>query len=192
MQVRELRLYLEGVNHVVKCMQADEQFMERVDAAVWCIARALKRRKKVLIAGNGGSAAHAQHFAAELVGTFKRKRPALQVLALTTDTSVLTAIGNDMGFETVFARQVEAHGKVGDVFIGITTSGNSPNIIAAVAQARRQRLKTICLLGRDGGAIRGLAHHDIVVPAATTPLTQDGHQWIIHSICEALDLLFAD
>jgi D-sedoheptulose 7-phosphate isomerase len=175
-------------------MQADEQLMEHMDAAAWCIARALKCRKKILIAGNGGSAAHAQHFAAELVGfwTLKRKRPALAVLALTTDTSVLTALSNDMSFDTVFSRQVEAHGRVGDVFVGITTSGTSPNIIAAVAQARRQRMKTICLLGRDGGAIRGLAHHDIIVPAATTPFVQDGHQWIIHSLCEAFDRMFAE
>jgi len=190
--VREFRLYLEGVEHVVKCMKADEELMERLDAALWCIARALKRRKKVLIAGNGGSAAHAQHFAAELVGTFKRKRRALAATALTADTSVLTALSNDFGFENVFSRQIEAQGKIGDVFIGITTSGNSPDIIAAVKQARRQRLRTICLLGRGGGAIKGLAHNDIIVPAATTPFAQDGHQWIIHSWCEALDRMFAE
>lgn len=189
--MKEMLQYFEGVCRLVKSMQTDAVLLRHAASAATCIVDALHRGKKVLIAGNGGSAALAQHFACELMGTFKRKRRGLAVLALTTDSSFLTAWSNDASFETVFARQIEALGQTGDVFVGITTSGNSKNIIAAVAQARRQHLSTICLLGWDGGEIKGQAHYDVIVRAGTTQLVQDGHQWIIHGWCDVLDRAFA-
>lgn len=135
---------------------------------------------KILIAGNGGSAADAQHFAAELVGRFQVNRRALPCIALNTDTSNLTAIGNDFGFDKVFARQVEAIGRPGDAFIGMSTSGNSENIIAAVRKAKKQGMVTIGLLGSDGGKLAGLVDHAVVVPHNVTARIQEAHIFILH------------
>ena len=135
---------------------------------------------KILIAGNGGSAADAQHFAAELVGRFQRNRRALPCIALTTDTSNITAIGNDFGFEQIFSRQVEALSNPGDVFIGISTSGNSANIIAAVEEARKRQMHTIGLLGRDGGVLKDKVDHAVVIPHDVTARIQEAHIFILH------------
>lgn len=143
-------------------------------------SRLLLQGSKILIAGNGGSAADAQHFAAELVGRFQANRRALPCIALTTDTSGLTAIGNDFGFREVFARQVEALGREGDAFIGISTSGNSENVIAAVEEARRQSMTTIGLLGGDGGRLAGMVDHAVIVPHAVTARIQEAHIFILH------------
>jgi len=135
---------------------------------------------KILIAGNGGSAADAQHFAAELVGRFQVNRHALPCIALNTDTSNLTAIGNDFGFDEVFARQVEAIGRPGDAFIGISTSGNSVNIITAVREAKRQDMVTIGLLGHNGGKLAELVDHAVVVQHDVTARIQEAHIFILH------------
>ncbi|MBQ4133721.1 MAG: D-sedoheptulose 7-phosphate isomerase [Desulfovibrionaceae bacterium] len=153
---------------------------QTVRAACGIMADALRRGGKILIAGNGGSAADAQHFAAELVGRFQKNRRALPCLALNTDTSNLTALGNDFGFDTVFARQVEALGKPGDVFIGISTSGNSENIIAAAKEARRAGLVSVGLLGRDGGSLAGLVDYPVIVPHQVTARIQEAHIFILH------------
>jgi D-sedoheptulose 7-phosphate isomerase len=142
---------------------------------------------RVLVFGNGGSAADAQHFAAELVGRFVRERRALAAIALTTDTSSLTAIANDYGYERVFARQVEALGRAGDVAIGISTSGRSPNVVAALRAARAGGLVTVALTGCDGGAAGASADIHVNVPAASTARVQEVHATILHVICELVE-----
>ena len=140
-------------------------------------------RGKILIAGNGGSAADAMHFAEELVVRFQKNRRGLAALAL-TDPTVLTCAGNDLGYENVFARQVEAFGNPGDVFIAMTTSGNSANLLKAIDTARAQRLITAAFLGKDGGQAKGRCDIELIVPSPTTARVQEAHKILYHSICE--------
>lgn len=151
------------------------------------ISGALKSGKKVLLMGNGGSAADAQHIAGELVGRFKKERKAIPAISLSTDTSILTAIGNDYGFEKVFERQVEALGEKGDVVIGISTSGNSENIYRAMKLAKEIGLKTIGMFGNDGGKIKVLSDIALIVPSKNTPRIQEAHITIGHIICEGVE-----
>jgi D-sedoheptulose 7-phosphate isomerase len=151
------------------------------------LADALKSGNKLLVMGNGGSAADSQHFAAEIVGRFKLERRALPAVALSTDTSCLTAIGNDYGFEAVFRRQVEALAAAGDVVVGISTSGNSPNVLSALTLARERGCRTVGLLGRDGGSIKGVCDLALVVPTNDTPRVQEGHIAIIHIVCDLVE-----
>lgn len=159
----------------------------QVAAAAAAMATALRRGGKVLVCGNGGSAAEAQHFAAELMGRFTRERPAWPVIALTTDTSALTAIGNDYGFERVFARQVEGLGAAGDVVLGISTSGASENVLAAFRAAAARGLATIALTGRDGGAMGAAATIHVNVPHAVTARVQEAQLTILHAMCELIE-----
>jgi D-sedoheptulose 7-phosphate isomerase len=157
------------------------------------VIETLRSGGKLLTFGNGGSAADAQHFAAELAGRFDRERPALPALALTANTSDLTAIGNDYGFERVFARLIEAHGRAGDVAVAISTSGNSANVIAAVEEARRRGLRSIGLLGKGGGKLAGLVDLALVAPSSDTQRIQECHIAIAHAIAELVDrLLFPE
>jgi D-sedoheptulose 7-phosphate isomerase len=151
------------------------------------VARALQNRHKLLVCGNGGSAADAQHFAGELVGRFTREREALPAIALTTDSSVLTCLGNDYGFESVFSRQVEALGQPEDVLIGITTSGNSPNVLAALLAAQSKGMKTLALTGRGGGKIARMVDIALVVPSSNTQRIQESHITIIHILCSLIE-----
>ncbi len=154
------------------------------------MAERLRRGCRILVCGNGGSAADAQHLAAELSGRYLKERRALAGIALTTDTSALTAIGNDYGFDHVFSRQVEALGRPGDLLIGISTSGNSPNVIRAVTSAKELGMRTLGLLGRDGGQLRTLVDDALVVPSPVTARIQEVHQMVYHFWCEALDAHF--
>lgn len=142
---------------------------------------------KLLVMGNGGSAADAQHLAAELVGRFLMERRALPAIALTTDTSILTAVGNDYGFDQVFSRQVEALAAPGDMVLGISTSGHSRNVINGLAVAREKACSTVGLLGRDGGAIAGMVDLSLTVASPETPRIQEAHQLIIHIICDLVE-----
>ena len=154
------------------------------------IADALRAGGKVLVFGNGGSAADAQHLAAELVGRYLKDRPAWPAVALTTDTSILTAVANDYSFEQVFAKQVRALGARGDVLLAISTSGNSPNVVAAVEAARDREMRVVALTGRDGGRIAQLLAADDVnlcVPHERTARIQEVHLLVIHCICDAVD-----
>ena len=144
------------------------------------------RRGKVLIAGNGGSAADAMHLAEELVVRFKKNRRALAAIAL-CDPTVLTCAGNDFSYDQVFARQIEALGNPGDVFIAFSTSGNSKNIILAIQQAKAQQLRTAALLGHDGGQCRGLADIEMIVPSDDSARVQEAHQMLFHSLCQWID-----
>lgn len=150
----------------------------------------LKAGGKILLCGNGGSAADAQHIAAELTGRYKTERGALAGIALTTDTSALTAIGNDYGYEFVFSRQLEALGREGDLLIAISTSGNSGNVVKALELARKIGIKTIGLSGRTGGAMDELCELNLVVPSNDTPRIQEMHIMIGHIICQAIDDAF--
>jgi phosphoheptose isomerase len=165
----------------------DGKGREAILFAARAVGDALKRGHKVLAFGNGGSAADAQHFAAELVGRFTRERQALPAIALTTDTSALTAIGNDYGFDRVFARQVEALGRKDDVAIGISTSGESKNVLSAFDTANAAGLLTIALTGRDGGAIGRAAGIHVNVPSSMTSRVQEVHRTILHVICELVE-----
>jgi D-sedoheptulose 7-phosphate isomerase len=158
-----------------------------IASAASLLVGAFKAGNKLLVMGNGGSAADAQHLAAEIVGRFKLERPALPALALTTDSSILTAIGNDYGFERVFLRQVEAHACAGDVVVGISTSGNSPNVKLALELAASRGCHTVALLGNDGGSIKDVSELAIVVPSADTPRIQEGHIAIIHIVCDLVE-----
>ncbi|MBN2869426.1 MAG: D-sedoheptulose 7-phosphate isomerase [Campylobacterales bacterium] len=146
-----------------------------------------KNGKKILIAGNGGSAADAQHFAAELVGRYGFDRPSLPSIALTTDSSNLTAIGNDYGYEYVFSRQLEGLSQEGDLFIGISTSGNSQNVINAFTAAKERGVVTVALVGRDGGKMAAMADYAIIVPSNATPRIQESHLLIEHMICDIIE-----
>jgi len=140
--------------------------------------------------GNGGSAADAQHVAAELVGRYLRERRGLAAIALSTDTSVLTSVGNDYSFDRVFARQIEALGQSGDVALGISTSGRSPNVVAAFETARSQGLRTIAVTGGDGGTVGGRVDIHINVPSTSTPRVQEVHRTLLHVICELVEKAF--
>jgi D-sedoheptulose 7-phosphate isomerase len=164
----------------------------RVVAAAAMITDALRRDGRLLTCGNGGSAADAQHLAADLVGRFLRERQSLAAVALTTDSSVMTSVANDYSFERVFARQVEALGRRGDVVLGISTSGRSPNVIAAFTTARERGLRTIALTGRDGGALAPLADIHVNVPSDSTPRVQEVHRTLLHVICDLVERAFAD
>jgi D-sedoheptulose 7-phosphate isomerase len=165
---------------------AHERMTADVTAVVSAVTAALKQGRSVLVFGNGGSAADAQHFAAELVGRYDKDRKAWPAVALTTDTSALTAIGNDYGFDRVFARQVEALGREGDVAIGITTSGKSPNVLRALQAAKDRGLVTIALTGRGGDAGAIAAHH-VAVQDDRTARVQEVHATLLHVICELVE-----
>ena len=151
------------------------------------IAGSLSKGGTIFWCGNGGSAADSQHLAAELVGRFKKNRKALRSIALTTDTSVLTCVANDYSYDVIFARQVEALGRPGDVLIGISTSGNSENVLRAFKAAKELGLMTIALLGKGGGYIKDLADHALVIPSDSTARIQEAHILIGHILCELIE-----
>jgi D-sedoheptulose 7-phosphate isomerase len=155
---------------------------------VGACVKAVRGGGKLMFFGNGGSAGDAQHLATELTIRYKRDRAAIAAIALTTDTSTLTAAGNDLGFERIFARQIEALGRPGDVAIGISTSGRSPNVLAGLRQAKAQGLVTAALGGKDGGDLPGLADYVLVVPSATTARIQEMHITLGHMLCGALEI----
>jgi len=155
--------------------------------AVEAMVTALHQGRKVLVFGNGGSAADAQHFAAELVGRYQVERPAWPVMALSADTSILTALGNDYGFDRVFARQLESLGRAGDIAFGISTSGNSPNVLRALEAANDRGLVTIALTGRGGEAGK-IAKYHVSVAEERTPRVQEVHATVLHVMCELVEM----
>jgi D-sedoheptulose 7-phosphate isomerase len=164
-----------------------EEMPEKLLAVAEELTACLKSGKKILLCGNGGSAADAQHLAAELVGRFRKERRALAALALTTDTSILSAVGNDFSFEEVFSRQVEALGNAGDVLAAISTSGASKNVLAAIRKAKSTGLRTIALLGNRGGQMAALVDHAIIVPSSDAQRIQECHITIGHILCELVE-----
>ena len=164
-----------------------EENSERLFIVFKEIARRLKEGGKVLLCGNGGSAADCQHIAAELVGRFGMERKAIPAIALTTDTSILTAVANDYSFDRIFERQVEALGQEGDVLIGISTSGNSRNVIRAVEKAKEMGILTVGFLGKDGGTLAKLVDYPLVVKSFSTPRIQEVHITLGHVLCDFIE-----
>lgn len=168
-------------------VEADTALLETAEKIAQASIHALKNRKKILFAGNGGSAADAQHLAAELVSRLRFDRPGLAAIALTTDTSALTAIGNDYAFENIFSRQVEALGQEGDIFFGITTSGKSPNILKAVAAARAQGMISIVMTGAQSPLLAESCDFVLNIPSRETPKIQECHIMFGHIICAIIE-----
>ncbi len=160
---------------------------EAVEQVAQKLSDALRSGKKMVVFGNGGSAADAQHFAAELVGRFEKERPGLPAIALTTDTSILTAVGNDYGYDQVFARQVQALVQPGDIVIGISTSGNAKSVLNAIHSARQQKAWTVGLTGGTGGQLKAAVDSCICVPSPRTAHIQECHIAMIHAICARVD-----
>jgi D-sedoheptulose 7-phosphate isomerase len=168
-------------------IRIEQELTPRICEMVTLLVETFNRGGKLLVMGNGGSAADAQHFVAEIVSRFRMERRGLPAISLSTDTSILTAIGNDYGFDRVFRRQVEALALPGDVVVGISTSGNSPNVQLALELAREKGCHTVGLLGRDGGSIKAVSDLALVVPSQDTPRVQEGHITIIHIVCDLLE-----
>ncbi|GLQ48023.1 phosphoheptose isomerase [Dyella lipolytica] len=172
---------------LLSAMSTDVQLHEQIGRALDLCVAALKRGNKLMFAGNGGSAADAQHWAGELVSRFNFDRPGLPALALTTDTSILTAIGNDYGYDYVFARQVEALGRDGDVLLAISTSGNSKNILRAIQAARTANINVIGFTGKSGGAMADSCDICFRMPSSETPKIQEGHEIVGHLLCDLIE-----
>lgn len=174
---------INEAQQVMAAMLADKPLQARLEQAALACIQCFKRGGKILLAGNGGSAADAQHIAGEFVSRFAFDRLGLPAIALTTDTSILTAIGNDYGYQKLFSRQVQALGQKGDVFIGYSTSGKSPNVLQAFEEARAKGLVCIGMTGNRGGPMRALCDHLLDVPSADTPKIQEGHLVLGHILC---------
>lgn len=175
--------------------KAAETMSENIVRAINLMHQALSSEKKILACGNGGSAADAQHFAAELVGRFERERRELPAIALSTDSSILTAIANDYSYEVIFSKQVRALGQAGDVLLGISTSGNSANVIAAIEAAHLKGMSVIAFTGKDGGKIKNILKNSDVhlcVPADRTARIQETHLLLLHCLCDGVDHLMFD
>jgi D-sedoheptulose 7-phosphate isomerase len=176
------------LNASLRVLQSLGQQAELIEAIAARVYETVAHGHLLLTCGNGGSATDAQHLAEELIGRYRGNRRALPAVALTADSSTLTCIANDFGYDVVFARQIEGLGKPGDLLICFSTSGNSPNIIAALRAARAQGLGTIALLGKDGGGARELADLALVVPVADTARIQEAHLQVLHYICEVIEV----
>jgi D-sedoheptulose 7-phosphate isomerase len=176
-------LKISQAQDVLAAMRADTALRQTLEAVALACIQSLRQGGKVLFAGNGGSAADAQHMAGEFVSRFEFDRPGLASVALTTDTSILTAIGNDYGYEKLFSRQVQALGRPGDVLVGYSTSGKSPNVLRAFEQARSQGLVCVGMTGNRGGPMHELCDHVLAVPSADTPKIQEGHLVLGHMLC---------
>jgi D-sedoheptulose 7-phosphate isomerase len=187
MAAKDVQAAIRDTGRLLETMAADAALCETTAQAVALVVTALQAGRKLLLCGNGGSAADAQHWAGELVSRFYYDRPGLPAIALTTDTSILTAIGNDYGYDRVFSRQVEALGQQGDVLFAISTSGNSKNVIAAIDAARSRGIAVVGFTGESGGAMAGLCDLCIRIPSPSTPRIQEGHEVLGHAICAMVE-----
>lgn len=176
-------------DHLASLKTLRETMLDQILDSGELICRTLQAGNKILICGNGGSAADAQHLAAELVGRYERQRQSWPAIALTTDTSALTALSNDFGYEQVFARQVDGLARKGDLLIAISTSGNSPSILRAIEKAKEKGCVTLGLGGSDGGELAKLCDHSLIVPSPRTSRIQEAHITIAHLWCEIVDLI---
>lgn len=183
-----IRNYFENSIALKNAILANPVLLEKIESVAMLCVDALKNRKRVFFAGNGGSAADAQHMAAEFVSRFNYNRPGLAGIALTTDTSILTAIGNDYGYEYLFSRQLEALAQPGDVFIGLTTSGNSPNILRALEVAKAYDVHSVVFCGQEGRAT-SIAEFSIDVPSKITPHIQEAHITVGHIVCAIVEFI---
>jgi D-sedoheptulose 7-phosphate isomerase len=185
-------LFDEQLENLQSCLDLlrDNSFQQSLDEAVNLLILALTDNKPVLVCGNGGSAADSQHIAGELVGKFLKERRALNVRALTVDTSVMTAWANDVAYETIFSRQVEAYAQPGGILLTISTSGNSRNVVLAAEKAKELEMRVIALTGKGGGVLSQLADILVAVPSKSTPRIQEMHMMIYHYLCERVEAQF--
>lgn len=181
----------DSLQETVRTLQALTTIRPQIDRAGQMILATLRAGKKLLLCGNGGSAAEAQHFATELVGRYAKPRRPLPAIALTADGSLLTCIGNDFAFEDVFARQLAGLAQKGDLVVVFTSSGNSPDILAAMKEAKKLGLDCIAFLGRGGGKARGLATCELIIPGDSGRTAQEAHLFLLHHFCELIDAEFA-
>ena len=179
-----------GLQQTVQVFQSLREIRPEIDRAGELILRTLRSGGKLLLCGNGGSAAEAQHFATELVGRYFKNRRALPAVALTADGTLLSCIGNDYGYDDVFARQVEGLAQAGDLLVVFTSSGNSENVIRALRAAQRRQAATLAFLGRGGGRTRGLATCELIVPGTSGRAAQEAHLFLLHHFCELIDAEF--
>ncbi len=180
----------DSLAETVRTFQALPTIRPAIDRAGDMILATLRRGGKLLICGNGGSAAEAAHFATELVGRYAKSRRSLPAIALSSDGSLITCIGNDFGFEQSFARQISGLAKTGDLLVVLTSSGNSANIIAALHEAKKLGLESIAFLGRGGGKAKGLATCDLIMPGTSGAAAQEAHLFLVHHLCERIDEAF--
>ncbi len=179
--------FLQSVEELKEVLEASRKLNTAVERAAEIIVSSLRDGGKVMVCGNGGSAADAQHMAAELVNRFLKDRAPMAAIALTTDSSILTSVANDYSFDFVFSKQVEAIGEKRDVLVGISTSGNSRNVIRAFESAKKMGIVCIALLGKDGGSLEPISDLALIVPSFSTPRIQEVHQLIIHAICQMVE-----
>jgi len=180
----------QSIEETTRTLKALADIRPAIDQASKLILETLKSGGKLLVAGNGGSAAEAAHFATELTGRYAKNRKALPALTLSADGSLLTCIGNDYGFDQVFSRQIEGLAKPGDLVVVLTSSGNSANIIAALKTAKNQGIKSLAFLGRGGGKAKGLATCELIIPGQSGAAAQEAHLFLIHHFCELIDQAF--
>jgi D-sedoheptulose 7-phosphate isomerase len=185
--VDDKTLIIKAASSLSEIIDAITVFAPRIELVATVITKAFQNNKKVLMAGNGGSAAEATHIAAEFTGRFKRERKGWPAISLATDQSAVTAIANDYGYEKVFARQIEALGNEGDVLIVLSTSGNSENLLQAINEAQKQGVTTMALLGKGGGRMKGLTDIEIVIPSDDSARIQEAHLHILHVVCELVE-----
>jgi D-sedoheptulose 7-phosphate isomerase len=183
-------MILEFINEHIQVVKTLKNLYEEIEIFADKSIEALKDGNKILLMGNGGSAADSQHIAAELVGRYKKERKGLPAIALTTDTSILTAVGNDYSFDEIFSRQIKALAQKGDIVVGISTSGNSENVIKGILKAKELGCYTVGLLGKNGGKIKEISDLNIIVPSNNTPRIQECHILIGHIVCELIDEVF--
>ena len=184
---KKIKKFLEESAKFADKISKDQELIESIALAAQEVINALSGGGKLIVFGDGGSAADSQHFVGELIGRFRKERTPIPAIALTTNTSTLTAIANDYGFEETFSRQIKALAKKGDVVMGISTSGNSKNVLKAIEEANRLKIVTIGLSGESGGGLKALCKHAICVPSGDTPRVQEAHIKIIHIIAELVE-----
>ncbi len=185
-----MRSFESSLADTVRTLQSLAEIRPAIDRAGEMILATLRRGGKLLICGNGGSAAEAAHFSTELVGRYAKDRRALPAIALSADGSLLTCVVNDYGYEHAFSRQVAGFARAGDLLVVLTTSGNSANILAALHEAKKMGVDSLAFLGRSGGKAKGLANCELIVPGQCGPATQEAHLFLIHHFCEQIDAAF--
>jgi len=178
-------------NHIKNSIEVKTKVLDTLHDQINKVGSFLKdclnKDNKILVAGNGGSCSQSSHLSAELVGRYKKERKGLACIALTTDSSIISAWSNDYSFDSVFSRQIQSIGKKGDVFIALSTSGNSKNLVEAVNECKKQNITSIGLLGNDGGKLKDLVDLSIIIPSNVTPIIQESHIMIIHILCELIE-----
>ncbi|EKD47724.1 MAG: phosphoheptose isomerase [uncultured bacterium] len=185
--MQKIKSHLEDSSALQKQLSVDDSFLLKVKNSADAISFALKSGGKVLVAGNGGSASQSQHFVAELVGKYLKERVPQKAISLVSDVATMTSLANDFGYEYVFSKQVEALGEKGDVFVALSTSGNSENILEALEQAKKAGLTCIGLAGKDGGKMKDFCDHLLIIPSSSTPLIQESHLSILHILADLVE-----